>query len=142
MYISPNDEGAAMHRTVAIEGPDGAGKSTQHTAVARALGERGLEVVTVREPGGTKAGEAIRKAVFKDTRDRARHPHRGVADVRGEADVGDRGRRSGAEGREVGGPRPIGRCRALRTKARRAGSAPTPSASSRRGADSRPRSRS
>ena len=57
-----------MHRTVAIEGPDGAGKSTQQAAVARALGKRGLEVVAVREPGGTRAGEAIRTAIFKDTR--------------------------------------------------------------------------
>ena len=49
-----------MSRYAAIEGVDGAGKSTVAAGVALALGERGHEVVRVREPGGTAAGEAIR----------------------------------------------------------------------------------
>jgi dTMP kinase len=45
---------------IAVEGIEGAGKSTQVELVARALRERGIEAVVTREPGGTKAGEAIR----------------------------------------------------------------------------------
>jgi len=47
-------------RYAAIEGVDGAGKSTVAARVATAFEERGAEVVRVREPGGTAAGEAIR----------------------------------------------------------------------------------
>ncbi|HSM01588.1 MAG TPA: dTMP kinase [Acidimicrobiia bacterium] len=49
-----------MSRYAAIEGVDGAGKSTVAAGVAAALQERGHDVVRVREPGGTAAGEAIR----------------------------------------------------------------------------------
>jgi dTMP kinase len=45
---------------VSIEGGEGAGKSTVLAAIATLLGERGFEVVSTREPGGTPAGEAIR----------------------------------------------------------------------------------
>jgi dTMP kinase len=45
---------------VSIEGGEGAGKSTVLAAIAALLGERGFEVVSTREPGGTPAGEAIR----------------------------------------------------------------------------------
>lgn len=43
-----------------LEGPEGAGKSTQAARLIRFLGGRGLEVIYTREPGGTKLGEAIR----------------------------------------------------------------------------------
>ncbi|MBI4576769.1 MAG: dTMP kinase [Planctomycetes bacterium] len=45
---------------VALEGPDGAGKSTQAALLAEALRRRGREVVSVREPGGTALGERVR----------------------------------------------------------------------------------
>lgn len=45
---------------IAFEGGEGAGKSTQSGLLAAALRERGLEVVTTREPGGTPGAEAIR----------------------------------------------------------------------------------
>jgi len=47
-------------RYAAIEGVDGAGKSTVASGVATVFEGRGHEVVRVREPGGTPAGEAIR----------------------------------------------------------------------------------
>ncbi len=48
---------------VSFEGPEGAGKSTQAEALAQALQRRGLEVVLVREPGGTGLGEALRELI-------------------------------------------------------------------------------
>ena len=49
---------------IALEGGEGAGKSTQSRLLAAALRERGLEVVTTREPGGTAGAEAIRALVL------------------------------------------------------------------------------
>ena len=43
-----------------VEGPDGAGKTTQLSLLADYLRTQGAEVVMTREPGGTPAGEAIR----------------------------------------------------------------------------------
>jgi dTMP kinase len=45
---------------VSIEGGEGAGKSTVLAAAQALLNARGFDVVVVREPGGTPAGEAIR----------------------------------------------------------------------------------
>ncbi|HEX4788521.1 MAG TPA: dTMP kinase [Actinospica sp.] len=49
---------------VAIEGGDGAGKSTQLAAVAEWLRGRGFEVVTTREPGATPLGSVLRNLVL------------------------------------------------------------------------------
>lgn len=43
-----------------IDGPDGAGKTTQAARLAEHLRARGEHVVVLREPGATPAGEAIR----------------------------------------------------------------------------------
>jgi len=49
---------------VAFEGGEGAGKSTQVTALAALLVERGHDVVVTREPGATPVGSAIRALVL------------------------------------------------------------------------------
>ncbi len=49
---------------VAFEGVDGAGKTTVATLVAAALIRDGLDVVMVREPGGTAIGEAVREILL------------------------------------------------------------------------------
>lgn len=49
-----------MTRYVAIEGIDGAGKSTVAREVVARLSAAGVAATMVREPGGTAAGEAIR----------------------------------------------------------------------------------
>ena len=46
-------------RYVALEGIEGAGKSTVAARLAALVRATGREVVTVREPGGTPAGERI-----------------------------------------------------------------------------------
>jgi dTMP kinase len=60
-----------LTRYAAIEGIDGAGKSTVAAGVAATLEQRGLEVVRVREPGGTPAGEAIREILLGSASDLA-----------------------------------------------------------------------
>ena len=49
---------------VSFEGVDGAGKTTQRELFAAWLRERGREVVTCREPGGTPLGERIRELLL------------------------------------------------------------------------------
>ncbi|HOX07558.1 MAG TPA: dTMP kinase [Planctomycetota bacterium] len=50
---------------IAIEGPDGAGKSTQAAMLAERIErEARLRVVRVREPGGTPTGERVREVLL------------------------------------------------------------------------------
>ena len=51
-------------RYIAIEGIDGAGKTTVAEAVVESLRNDGHRVELVREPGGTRIGEAIRQIVL------------------------------------------------------------------------------
>ena len=48
---------------ISFEGIEGCGKSTQVEHLAKRLAKEGREVVTLREPGGTSIGEAIRDVV-------------------------------------------------------------------------------
>jgi dTMP kinase len=59
---------AASGYFITFEGPEGAGKSTQVARLAAALRNRGYEVFSTREPGGTVAGEMIR-TILLDRRD-------------------------------------------------------------------------
>jgi dTMP kinase len=52
-------------RYIALEGIEGAGKSTIQVALANALSDDGYEVITVREPGGTATGEGIRRLLLE-----------------------------------------------------------------------------
>ena len=53
-------------RFVVFEGGEGAGKSSLISTVAPHLRTSGVEVVTVREPGGTAAGEQVRALLHLD----------------------------------------------------------------------------
>jgi dTMP kinase len=58
----------APGRLVALEGPDGSGKTTQAAALVAWLRGRGHDVVACREPGGTALGERLR-AILLDRSD-------------------------------------------------------------------------
>lgn len=62
---------------IALEGGDGAGKSTQSEALAAHVQARGFEAVRTREPGGTEISEKLRGLVLE-------HGH-GEIDARTEA---------------------------------------------------------
>lgn len=47
-----------------FEGIDGSGKSTQLQMLSARLRDRGMEVTTAREPGGTAIGDAIRRILL------------------------------------------------------------------------------
>jgi len=51
---------------ITFEGSEGCGKSTQIGRIADFLCQKGLEVITLREPGGTPVGEAIRHLLKHD----------------------------------------------------------------------------
>ncbi len=51
---------------ITLEGMDGAGKSTHIPNIIAALKARGLEVVSTREPGGTRLGEQLRALLLHD----------------------------------------------------------------------------
>ena len=52
---------------ITMEGPEGAGKTTQVAALARYLADKGLDVHVTREPGGTWLGERLRDVLLART---------------------------------------------------------------------------
>ena len=63
---------------ITFEGLDGVGKSTQLEKLASWLRQRGLDVITTREPGGTALGEKMR-AVLLSSRTSGLSPHAELA---------------------------------------------------------------
>lgn len=57
---------------ITLEGPEGAGKSTNRDYLATRLREQGLDVVLTREPGGTPLAERIRELLLAPS-DEAMH---------------------------------------------------------------------
>lgn len=49
---------------ITLEGPEGAGKSTNREFIAEHLRERGIDVLLTREPGGTPLAERIRELLL------------------------------------------------------------------------------
>lgn len=49
---------------IVLDGPDGAGKTTQHQLLENALVQVGVEVVSCRDPGGTTIGDRIRSVLL------------------------------------------------------------------------------
>ena len=49
---------------VSLEGPEGAGKTSVLEALIPVLEDRGVEVLTTREPGGVLIGEEIREVIL------------------------------------------------------------------------------
>ena len=57
-------------RFIVLDGPDGAGKSTQFHRLAAYVRRGGVEVCEVRDPGGTAIGERIRELLLDPDHER------------------------------------------------------------------------
>ena len=49
---------------ITLEGPEGSGKTSQLLGLAEFLRDKGYDLITTREPGGTSIGDQIRKVLF------------------------------------------------------------------------------
>lgn len=61
----PPDRQDRAGRFITLEGVSGAGKTTQARRLAEELRRQGRPVVVTRDPGGTRAGEAIRRLLLE-----------------------------------------------------------------------------
>ena len=66
---------------ITFEGPDGSGKTTQLRRLAAMLLSRGLDVVSVRQPGGTPLGDRIRSLLVDSSTDEALGPIAPLAEL-------------------------------------------------------------
>ena len=66
--VTMNAEDRAIPRGkfLTLEGIDGAGKSSHTVFIAARVRAQGFEVVSTREPGGTKLGEALRAILLNE----------------------------------------------------------------------------
>ena len=69
-----SERGARRGTFITIEGPEGAGKTTQAERLRDRIAATGREVVLTREPGGTPLGEAIRAILLHPIRGRNHDP--------------------------------------------------------------------
>jgi dTMP kinase len=53
---------------ISFEGSEGSGKTTQIARLAKRLQERGRDVISTREPGGTEIGEQIRNIIVHNSK--------------------------------------------------------------------------
>jgi dTMP kinase len=58
-----------LGKLITFEGIDGCGKSTQMRRLEKYLAERGVNVVSTREPGGTELGRKVRSALLDGGKD-------------------------------------------------------------------------
>ena len=63
-YNSPNAPRRHLGRFIAVDGIDGAGKTTQVDKIVAYLQEKGITVYRTREIGGTEIGERIREMIL------------------------------------------------------------------------------
>jgi dTMP kinase len=54
-----------LGKLITLEGPEGAGKSTQCAALVKWLCEAGYDPVVTREPGGTELGRRVRQILLE-----------------------------------------------------------------------------
>ncbi len=73
-----------------IEGPEGAGKSTQVARLGAWLTRRGVTHVELREPGGTPVGERIREFLLNDPESRITAPAEAALFIASRAELVDR----------------------------------------------------
>lgn len=66
---APADRGRERGLLITFEGGDGVGKSTHIRFLARELAAHGVEVVRLREPGGTPVGERLRSILLNPKND-------------------------------------------------------------------------
>lgn len=64
LYRSPETPGSFF---LSIEGIEGSGKSTQIKEIEAFVKSKNLNVLTLREPGGTVFGEKLREAILQST---------------------------------------------------------------------------
>jgi dTMP kinase len=62
--VTPGRETPSRGWFITIEGPEGAGKTTQAARLEAHLRDSGVPVVRTREPGGTALGERIREVLL------------------------------------------------------------------------------
>ncbi len=63
LYRHPETPGSFF---LSLEGIEGSGKSTQIKEIENTIRQRGLRVLTLREPGGTGFGEKLREAILQN----------------------------------------------------------------------------